>query len=224
MLCACGKAGIRRHAERCARCHHIVDQKHMPSDKPRTAPGVGADRPGEVRKAFVPPFSVLQGRLSMARQKIGAMFKPGQSGNGPRKKCGLVIAPPKEARPMQRHRCHQHVWHQKRRGGARHPGGNRSHQIQTVGVFQRQNHLAPFAAVGADGPPPVPGARQCQAVVAIFRPPLVRAGQGGAAAVTNQTADESHLAPAGATEAEIRRDLPPAGDAGGRKYNMECAF
>lgn len=222
--CAGGKAGIGGGGEGRARCHHVVDQEDMTALQPVAAARMGGQRAGKVGVTLVPALAVLAGGGALADQKVRAMIESRDLGKRPRKKRRLVVAPAQEPPPVKGHRRQHHARFEDRGRGARQPARHRPHQVKPVGVFQGKDHVAAPSLVEKRRPTPLPRPGECQAIVAKFGAPLVLARKGRAAVVADEAADEGGLAPAVAAQAEVRRDLRPASDAGGWKNRPEHTF
>lgn len=87
-----------------------------------------------------------------------------------------------------------------------------------ITVFQRQNQLAAIIAINQSGAPAIPGARDCQAIIAYLGNALILSGQRHTANVTAKPRDKRCVPPARAAQAKVAFDMGAA-DGAARRVN-----
>lgn len=73
------------------------------------------------------------------------------------------------------------VWGHQGLRGADQPCTGRTRKIHPIGVFQLQNDIPGTIPVKHDGPPPMPGTRHCQTIIAMRNVSIILTRQRGAA-------------------------------------------
>lgn len=158
----------------------------------------------------IAPFLALG--VAPPLQQIGAMRQARQPRHLGRQHRRLVVAPPQQSQPVQRHRGNQHAGRQNRFGSPHQPAAGGTCQIQPVGMFQPQDQIPRAVAIQQCRAPLGPWARDSKTIIAKYRMPGLLPRQREPAFVTDQTCHERSLAPAGATQAEIAGNHHTAGN------------
>ncbi len=184
MICPRCKADTRAGRQCRARGHDVIHKQYIPSLQPVLPPGMRRYR---TRKSLCPLSRrlAIQDRCSNpALQKVRTNVQPGLQPQMPGQKCGLIIPPSEQPRPMQRNRRNHHVIVKQTLPGPRHPKCSRACQLGPVPMFQGQNQRPGPPVVEQRRPPVFPRARCFHAVIALDPVTICLAWQGHSATMT----------------------------------------
>ncbi len=157
-------------------------------------------------------------------QRIGAPRMIKLAGNRFRQKCGLVIPPFEQPRPMQRNRHDQSILGDDTAHYIRHPKPCRAGHFLSVAMLKRENQLAPRIAVHQRGTALQPWLGRSHTGVAMMHAPLPTRRQRSTATITNHATQKLRVAPTGATKPEIAFHHIAAGDAARRIDEGNCGL
>jgi len=197
--------------------HDIVHQQDMFSRHPRPL------RHLEGAHYIAPPrlgrrHGALAGGGTAADQSGGVQGQTGAAEKGAGQLRRLIVTPPPKPEAMQRYRHDQVAARDQISPSPLQPLAEARHQIQPVGMLERQNGRAANFVIAQDGARPVEGRRMRQAggALGIRKRHIKR----NAAARAKRAIQELDRAPAAGAEARTRCRLT-AGDAKGRKQKIE---